>query len=173
MLQFEFEVCKYLNIPNVPKKEWDGKSSFKDGVAVTQLAHGYFAYAICTYDAEKDEKPYVKKSFSIEPFYNISKIFVVPSYMDTDIENADLDEESKKAAAELVKEAEELTHNEEDVKVPQNPWCFDEIHNLEEARAWLANYNSKNKIKGKLPKNEESVKLRLLAIYSEQKKKNK
>lgn len=174
MIQFEFEVCKYLNIPSIPKKEWDGKSSFKDGVAVTQLAHGYNAYAVCTFDADKDSEPYVKKSFAIEPFYNINKIYVVPSYMDTNIENADLDEDSKKAAEELAKEANELTKKaEEKVDIPQNPWCFDEIHNLEEARAWLANYNSKNKIKGKLPKNEESIKLRLLAIYSEMQKKKK
>lgn len=176
MVQFEFEVCKFLNLPSIPKKEWDGKSSFKNGIAVTQLAQGYTAYAVCTFDADKDKEPYVKKSFALEPFYKINKIFVVPGYMDTDVENADLDDESKKAAEQLAKEAEELTqesHQEEEVSVPKNPWCFDEINNLEEARAWLSAYNSRNKIKGKLPKNEETVKLRLLAIYSEMQKRNK
>ena len=40
MIQKEQEVCRYLSIPNIPKKKWDGKSSFKFGVAVTELLGG-------------------------------------------------------------------------------------------------------------------------------------
>ena len=37
MIEFEKEVIKYLNIPSIPKKEWDGKSSFSKGVALLEL----------------------------------------------------------------------------------------------------------------------------------------
>ena len=33
-IEFEKEVCAWLTIPSIPKKEWDGNSSFKYGVAV-------------------------------------------------------------------------------------------------------------------------------------------
>ena len=53
-----------------------------------------------------------------------------------------------------------------------NEWVFDEIHNRDEAEAWLRNYNKKNRIGGKVPKNEETIKMRLMAIYSEMNNKN-
>lgn len=173
MISFEKEVCSYLNIPSLPKKEWDGKSSFKNAVATIKLGDSRLAYAVASYDEEKDDAPRVVKSFMTEPFYGIDKIFVVPSYMDTDVDNMDLDEQSKKAAEDLKKEADELENQgaDENMEVPENEYCFDHIHNDEEAIAFIEAYNRENNIKGAIPKKHESIIARLTVIYAESLKK--
>lgn len=173
MISFEKEVCSYLNIPSLPKKEWDGKSSFKNAVATIKLGGSRLAYAVASYDEAKDDAPRVVKSFMTEPFYGIDKIFVVPSYMDTDVDNMDLDEQSKKAAEDLKKEADELEKQgaDENMEVPENEYCFDHIHNDEEAIAFIEAYNRENNIKGAIPKKHESIIARLTVIYAESLKK--
>ena len=173
MISFEKEVCSYLNIPSLPKKEWDGKSSFKNAVATIKLGGSRLSYAVASYDEAKDDAPRVVKSFMTEPFYGIDKIFVVPSYMDTDVENMDLDEQSKKAADDLKKEADELENQgaDENMEVPENEYCFDHIHNDEEAIAFIEAYNRENNIKGAIPKKHESIIARLTVIYAESLKK--
>lgn len=173
MISFEKEVCSYLNIPSLPKKEWDGKSSFKNAVATIKLGGSRLAYAVASYDEAKDDAPRVVKSFMTEPFYGIDKIFVVPSYMDTDVDNMDLDEQSKKAAEDLKKEADELENQgaDENMEVPENEYCFDHIHNDEEAIAFIEAYNRENNIKGAIPKKHESIIARLTVIYAESLKK--
>lgn len=170
MIQYEKEVLDFLKIPSIPLKQWDGKSSFKDGVAVLSLMDEREAYAVATFDAESETKPRIKKVFSQVPFNSVGDIFVVPSYMDVDnIDDMDLDNESKEAARRLAEEAEELENDgvEEHTEMPDSEWCFDEIHNLDEAIAWIKSYNSRNKIRGKLPKDEDTIKLRLLTIWKE------
>lgn len=167
---FEKEIIDFLKIPSIPLKKWDGKSSFKNGVAVLSLIDESEAYAVATFDSEKDNAPRIKKVFSQVPFNSVGDIFIVPSYMDVDnIEDMDLDNESKEAARRLAEEAEELENDgvEEHTEMPDNEWCFDEIHNLDEAIAWVKSYNSRNRIKGRIPKDEETVKLRLLTIWKE------
>ena len=173
MISFEKEVCSYLNIPSLPKKEWDGKSSFKNAVATIKLGGSRLAYAVASYDEAKDDAPRVVKSFMTEPFYGIDKIFVVPSYMDTDVDKMDLDEQSKKAAEDLKKEADELENQgaDETIEVPKNEYCFDHIHNDEEAIAFIEAYNRENNIKGAIPKKHESIIARLTVIYAESLKK--
>ena len=173
MISFEKEVCSYLNIPSLPKKEWYGKSSFKNAVATINLGGSRLAYAVASYDEAKDDAPRVVKSFMTEPFYGIDKIFVVPSYMDTDVDNMDLDEQSKKAAEDLKKEADELEKQgaDENMEVPENEYCFDHIHNDEEAIAFIEAYNRENNIKGAIPKKHESIIARLTVIYAESLKK--
>lgn len=173
MISFEKEVCSYLNIPSLPKKEWDGKSSFKNAVATIKLGGSRLAYAVASYDEAKDDAPRVVKSFMTEPFYGIDKIFVVPSYMDTDVDKMDLDEQSKKAAEDLKKEADELEKQgaDETMEVPENEYCFDHIHNDEEAIAFIEAYNRENNIKGAIPKKHESIIARLTVIYVESLKK--
>lgn len=174
MISFEKEVCSYLNIPSLPKKEWDGKSSFKNAVATIKLGDSRLSYAVASYDEAKDDAPRVVKSFMTEPFYGIEKIFVVPSYMDTDVDNMDLDEQSKKAAEDLKKEADELENQgaDENMEVPKNEYCFDHIHNDEEAIAFIEAYNRENNIKGAIPKKHESIIARLTVIYAESLKKS-
>ena len=170
MVEYEKEVVAYLNLPSLPKKEWNQQDSFKDGVAIVGLSLGRLAYAVCTFDKETDKEPRIKKVFGIEPL-SIEKVFVVPSYMDNDTRDADLDAESKKRAEQLAEEAKELESQgtveeaiEDANKLPE--WIFDEIHNKDEAMAWLKQYNIRNKIKkGKVPTNEETIKLRLYNIY--------
>lgn len=177
-IQFEKEVVGFFNLPSIPteKNAWDGKSSFKDGIAVTLLPLGEKAYAACRFDADKDVEPRIVKTFARVPFISVESIIVIPSYMDVDVANADLDEESKKAAENLIKEADELAEDsaeqeQEEQKLPE--WVFDNIHNAEEARAFIASYNSRNKIKGKIPMKEDVLKLRLLTIKDELDKKGK
>lgn len=179
MIKFEKEVCDYLQIPSIPKKEWNEEDSFKKGVAVVRLAVSGTGYAVCTYDEDDDVEPRIIKFFANEPFYEIEKIFVVPNYMNTseqDIKEMDLDDESKKKVEQLVQEAQELTQqNEQDKELKEMQqlpeWVFPEIGNLEQAKAWLQNYNSRNKIRGRIPDNEETIKMRLLNIYSQMKNK--
>ena len=175
-IYFEQEVCNYLNIPSIPKKKFDGKTSFKDGVAVTKTALGDLAYAVCTFNAETDTEPRIKKVFSEERFVGVEKVFVVPSYMETkDIEKADLDEQSKQAAERLAQEADELTTtaDEEEIKMPENEYFFDNIHNDEEAIAFISAYNKNNNIRGAVPSKHETIVMRLGVIYSDLQKKQK
>ena len=175
MIEFEKEVIDYLKIPSIPKRDWDGISSFQDGVAVVNISLGRQAYAVCTFNKDEDKEPRIKKVFGIEPFTGIEKVFVVPSYMDNDTTDVDLDAESKKRAEQLAAEAQELENNgvvdeavKEADKLPE--WIFDEIHNMSEAQAWLKQYNVRNGIrKGKIPTNEETIKMRLYNIYTSNK----
>lgn len=170
---FEKEVCDFLALPSMPRKLWDGKSSFEKGIAKVGIGFDRFAYAICKFDNNKDAKPRVVKVFSSDRFGDIVEIYVVPEYMNTELENADLDDDSKQKAKELLSEAKSLENENKETKFqePENEWVFDEIHNKEEAMAWIKSYNKKNKIRGMIPENEETIKMRLLAIRSELNKK--
>ena len=95
MVEFEKEVVTYLNIPSIPKKEWNQTDSFQCGVAVINLSLGRQAYAVCSFDKETDREPRITKVFGVEPFGSIDKVFVVPAYMDNNTVDADLDAESK------------------------------------------------------------------------------
>lgn len=171
MIEFEKEVIAYLNLPSIPRKEWNQIDSFQSGVAVVNMSLGRQAYAVCTFNKDEDKEPRIKKVFGIEPFTGIEKVFVVPSYMDNDTTEVDLDAESKKRAEQLAAEAQELENNgvvdeavKEADKLPE--WIFDEIHNMSEAQAWLKQYNIRNSIrKGKIPTSEETIKMRLYNIY--------
>jgi hypothetical protein len=88
----------------------------------------------------------------------------------------DLDEQSKKKVQQVLDEAKEI---ENEGTKDENPmanlpeWIFSEIHSKEEAVAWLKNFQSRNKQKGRIPTTEENIKLRLFSIYSELQKKQK
>lgn len=171
MIEFEKEVIAYLNLPSIPLKEWNQQDSFQDGVAVVNLSLGRQAYAVCTFNKDEDKEPRIKKVFGIEPFTGIEKVFVVPSYMDNDTTEVDLDAESKKRAEQLAAEAQELENegvvDEAIQKADELPeWIFPEIQNIEQAQAYLREFNRMNNVKkGKIPSNEETIKMRLYNIY--------
>lgn len=178
MIQFEKEIINYLKLPGIPKRVWDGLSSFDDGVAVVNLTLGNQAYAVCAFNSETDREPRIKKVFAQEPFGGIEKVFVVPSYMETsNISDADLDEQSKEAAKRLADEAEDLTQGVEEEtplfgdNLPE--YFFDKIHNDEEAMAFIASYNKDNGIRGVVPTKHDTLVMRLGVIYSDLQKKNK
>lgn len=178
MIRFEKEIITFLDIPSIPKKEWDGKSSFAKGVAVLEMRDGNESYGVCTFDADVDKKPNIVKVFGIEPFANIKQIFVVPAYMTTEdeIKNMDLDEQSKKKVQQVLDEAKEVENEgtkEENPMANLPEWIFEEIHSKDEAVAWLKNFQSRNKQKGRIPTTDENIKLRLFSIYSELQKKQK
>lgn len=175
---FEKEVIKHLGLPSIPKKIWNGKDSFKDGVAVLDLFDNSKAYAVCTFDKESDKEPRIKKVFCVEPFKAVGEIYVVPSYMDNDTTDVDLDSESKRKAEQLAAEAMELENEgtvdeaiEEANKLPE--WIFPEIQNREQAIAYIKSYRKINHIKGKIPDNEETLKSCLYAIYKNIVKRNR
>lgn len=179
MIQFEKEILCYLDLPKIPAKKWDGKSAFKKGVAVLSLRDGREVYGVCTFSPENgDKNPSIVKVFGIEPFASVGDIFVVPAYMSTEeeIKDMDLDEQSKKKVEQVLKEAREI---ENEGTKDENPmeglpeWVFPEIEDREQALAWLRRYNSMNKVKGKLPQSDETIKLRLFSIYTELQKKQK
>lgn len=179
MIQFEKEVIKALGLPSIPKKEWDGKSSFDKGVAVLKMRDEREAYGVCSFDSQTDKSPRIVKVFGIEPFTEIAKVLVVPSYMtsEDEVKDMDLDEQSKNKVEQILSEANELENEGVKSDVPAMDdlpeWVFDNIHDRKEAEAFLRRYNSINKIKGKLPQSEETLKLRLYSIYVEQQKKIK
>ena len=175
---FEKEIIGYLNLPSIPKKEWDGKSSFQKGVALLGMSDEREAYAVASFDADRDEAPNVIKVFGVEQFTELKKVFVVPAYMSTkeEVADMDLDEESKKKAQQVLDEANEMENEgtkEENHMESLPEWIFSEIHSKDEAIAWLKNFQSRNKQKGRIPTTEENIKLRLFSIYSELQKKQK
>lgn len=171
MIEFEKEVLDFLGLPNVPKKEFDGKH-FKKGVAIIELSSGVKAYAACSFNPDKgDTFPKVTKVFSLEQFKKIEKVYVVPNYMASlnDVDEMDLDDESKKRASELLEQAEklELEDTADEIKLPTNEYYFNNIKNDAEAKAFISSYNKRNKIKGRVPKTHEGLIMRLSVIYSE------
>lgn len=172
MIKFEKEVCDYLKLPKLPVKEWDGKTAFDKGVAVVKLAFDEKAYAVAKFNPDVDTKPNVVKVFASETFYDIEKVFIVPDYMETSVENADLDDESKKKAEELARQAAEIENEgtAPKVELPENEYSFDNIHNDEEAIAFITAYNQKNGIKGAVPKKHETLVMRLSVIFAETQK---
>lgn len=175
MISYEKEVISFLGLPSIPKREFDGSTPFDKGVAIVEMYGDREAYAACTYNPDRGHtEPVVTKVFGIEPFFKIKKIFVVPDYMSNavDIEDMDLDEESKTKAREILDEAKELENEgveHETVtpieKLPE--WVFPEITSKEEAMAWLKRHQAVNHIKGRIPTTEENIKLRLYSIYTE------
>lgn len=179
-IQCKDKVLAYYGLPAIPaeKHKWDGKTSFTQGVGIIRLSSERLAYAPCTYDSEHDVRPRVIKAFLQEPFTLTDEIYVVPTFMNTNVDDMDLDEASKRAAERLAQEGDEIIAAHEDNAIREEikalpEWVFDNIHNIDEARAFVQSWHSTNKIKGKIPQNEETLKLRLLAIRSEIDKKSK
>lgn len=172
MIKFKDDVCDYLRLPDIPKKKWDGKTSFEHGVAVCDTMTGDECYTVVSFDKDVDEKPIVKKVFGYDIIKEVKSVFVVPSYMnDSDVEVMDLDEESKKRVKAVVKEAKEIENEGvANVELPKNEYFFDFIHDDEEARAFIEAYNKKNKIKGGIPKKHDTILMRLGVIWAEQNK---
>lgn len=171
MVDKENEICQYLGIPSIPKKKWDGKTGFKRGVGVVNLLTGGKAYVVVTFNPEKDNNFRILKVFTQEQFnFGIEDVFVVPDYMDTDVESMDFDEKSKEAAKTLVNEALDLENSDtaaSKVALPENEYYFQNITSDEEAIAFLTSYNKTNKIRGKIPTTHEHIIMRLSVVYSE------
>jgi hypothetical protein len=93
---------------------------------------------------------------------------------DNDIDEMDLDEESKKRVKEMSKEAKEIEDEgiTATIEMPDNEYFFDHIHDDNEARAFIEAYNKRNKIKGVIPKIHDSLIMRLGVIWEETNKQN-
>lgn len=171
-IKFEKEICEFLKLPSIPKKAWDKETPFDKGVAVVKLAFDEKAYAVARYDINKDKEPNIIKVFASEQFFGIEEIFIVPAYMETDVKDADLDDESKKKAEELAKQAEEIENDgdKDVIDAPENEYYFDNITNDDEAIAFITAYNQKNGIKGAVPKKHDTIVMRLSVIFADMQK---
>lgn len=163
----EKEVCRYLNIPSIPNKEknkWNGKSSFKRGVALVKRMTSEEDYVCCTYNSETDEDVRVIKDFGRGIFTEIIEVYPIPAYMDDNIGEMDLDEDSKEAVQELIQEKKEMIGEglKEEESLPE--WGYDFIHDKQEAIAFL---RTKQK-KGKISDNEEVLKMKLKVMRQEE-----
>lgn len=176
MIKYEKEIIEWLNLPSIPKKKWDGKMGFRDGVAVIKHNDEQESYAVATFNPECDSEPRIKKVFGLEPFHAIGDIFVVPSYMNEDVESFDLDDESKKAAQRLIEEAHELEMEgveSKKVEMPKNEYFFDNIHDDAEAVAFIKAWNKSNRIKGRIPTDHETILMKLSVMWADAQKGNK
>ena len=166
------DVCEYLKIPSIPNKRWDGKKPFNKGVAVIEHKNGEKSYAVAAYNDET-KSAYVKKVFSFVPFVKVIDVFIIPDYMSSlsDVAEMDLDETSKKAAEEILNEASEIHEIIKEEKNDKNEYYFDFIKNDSEAKAFIESYNKNNKIKGRVPTSHEGLVMRLSVIYADKKNK--
>jgi len=164
--RFLDDVCKHLNIPKLPKKEWDGTTPFDNGVALIKRVYGNEDYAVCRYDPDKNIKPTVKKDFGTEPFIEILNVWPIPDYMDANVDDMDLDEDSKENMKSLLDEKEEestqtlVTVEDPLEKLPE--WIYENVHNIQEAQAIIRQYG---KAKGKISSNEDVLKSKLYDLY--------
>lgn len=174
MIQFEKEIIDFLGLPSIPRKEWDGTTPFDKGVAVLKLQDGEQAYAVCGFS---NEKANVTKVFGATPFTRVEKIFVVPNYMPTvdDVKDMDLDDKSKKQAEVILREAQEIVEDNTPTEIAfsENEYIFENIHNDEEATAFIEAYNRRNHIKGRIPTSHDTIIMRLMTINAELNKKQK
>lgn len=174
-IDFEEKVVAYLGLPGLPQRTWDGRSSFKRGVATVEFVDGRKAYAVCSYNSETDEKPRITKVFSLEPFksFDVESIRVVPTYMDVEgVENWDLDDKSKKAAQGIIDEGDAMISEgkEDKVDVPENEYCFPFITSDEEGIAYI-----KNRMNGRghIPTTHEGIVAKLTAMWMDDRNPNK
>lgn len=171
IIEFEKEVCKYLNIPSIPKKEWDGEKKFVSAVGVLNHIDGSQSYAVVKYDSETGKAKVNKTFLDNIPWTELKKIFIVPQYMENvNLEETDLDSESKQSMKMLMQEAKELEDEKVDDKIemPKHDYYFQNIHNDDEARAFIIAYNKRKKIKGRIPKDHQGLLMRLSVIWMEE-----
>ena len=171
----EQEVINYLNLPSLPKKQWDGKTSFKSGIGVAIGHDDSESFVILSFDSETDSEPRVTKVFSLVPFSRIDKtrILIVPSYMETNVDEMDLDEQSKKAAQSVINEATELENEGvQQIKVNvgeegEGEYFFKEITNDTEAQAYIRAYNKKHNLRTSIPTTHEDIVTRLAVMWKD------
>lgn len=176
MIEREKDIVVYLNLPSIPKKEWDGKASFRRGIAVTTLISGAEAYAVATFDAERDKEPRVIKVFTLEPYTDVRIVAIVPDYMNTDgVGSWDLTPESKKAAEEIINEARELEVDgvqEERTDMPEHEYLYPHVTNDAEAKAFIKAWNAQHGAKkARIPKTHEDIITKLTAMWLNDNKK--
>lgn len=172
MISKEKEICEFLSIPSIPKIKWDGKCDFATGVAVLEMKDGSQSYAVSSFDSQRDILPKITKVFSSEQFVSVCDIFIVPDYMETNVEEMDLDDDSKGMAKLLVDEAKEMVDEKMDdaFAEPKNEYYFDNIHNDEQAIAFIkAHMKGKGK-KGRVPKTHEAILMKLSVMYADMNK---
>ena len=159
-----------LGIPKCPKKKWDNESSFDSGIAIVRRITGSEHCAICTFNSTTDSGVRIIKDFGAEPFVGIVAVYPIPAYMDDNIEKMDIDDESREAMEDLLREKEEIINKDvEKPKIEEYEWGYDFIHNKQEAVAFLKT----KKLKGNLPTKDEVIKAKLRVMYRNEQKNKK
>lgn len=170
-IRFKKEICQTLGIPSIPKKEWDKKTSFDNGVAVIRRITDKEDYAICSFNSEMDDYIRIVKDFGFEPFKEIVTVYPIPPYMEDNINDMDFDDESSKEAMEelLQKKKEIVNEGIDKPKVETYEWGYPFIKEKREAIAFLKKQN----LKGRIPTNDEVLKAKLRAMYRNEQKTKK
>ena len=176
MIERERDIIDYLGLPSIPKKEWDGRSGFRRGIAVTSLLSGGEAYAVASYDSEFDEEPRIIKVFTLEPYRDVRIVALVPDYMNTDgVGTWDLSPESKAAAESIINEAHELEVEdvrEERTDIPKHEYLYAHVTNDNEAKAFIKSWNAQHGAKkARIPKTHEDIITKLTAMWLNDNKK--
>lgn len=173
MLDSKKLVCKSLGIPDIPKKKWDGESSFDKAVCSLECIDMSICYGICSYDKEVDDTVKINQVFFSYPFVKIVDIFPLPSYMDDNIDEMEFDdEESHNAISQLLDEkAEIINQGLEAEPIEEYEWGFPFIANKEQAIAYMKELNKNDKKKGAVPTKDEVLKAALRVRYNMDKKK--
>lgn len=169
MIKNEKEVIGFIKCP-IPKKQWDKESSFTTGVAIVRRITDEEDYAVCSFNKETDDNVKIIKDFGLSPFIEIVNVFPIPEYMEDNISDMDLDEESKAAVEQLIGEKQEAINK--DVKKKESvayEWGYDFINNKQEAVAFLKTKQAK----GRIPVNEDVLKAKLREMYHSEQKKRK
>ncbi len=174
MVQNEQEVIRYLNIPSIPKKQWDGVKSFTKAVAILYLVDGGKSYAVASFDSNTDKAPRITKVFTLEPYKDWEIVGVVPEYMNQDdIDKWDVPQESIAAAKQIISEVEEMENEgviDEMAQAPNNEYCYDFITNDEEAQAYIRSWNKQHGIRGRAPKSHDGIITKLTAMWMQDNK---
>lgn len=163
------QILLTLQIPSIPKKEWDGKSEFNKGVCLVKRWSGMENYAICRFNKELESSPRVVKDFSQETFVEILACYPIPDYAENDVDNMMFDsEESKEAMKELLEEKEEEVMkgvDKEEEVLPE--WIFPFIKTQSEAIAYLKSKKVRN---AHSLKDADAIKAKLYVIYTDNQK---
>src|SRR5574344_2033441 len=165
IIDSKLEVCKYLGIPDIPKKLWNEKSSFDKGVCLLKCVDNSEIFGICSYNEEKGLR--VIKVFNSIPFTKIISVYPIPSYMDDEIEQMEFDrDESTVAMEQLLQEKEAIVKKDvEKPKIEDYEWGFPFIVNKEQAMAYLKEQYKKDKIKFSKPTKTNEINTLSLLVY--------
>lgn len=163
------DCLKALTLPSLPKKEWDGESPFTKAVCMIERISGHLSYVIGKY-IEETKQVKIIQDFEMGTIKTILRVYPVPDYLDSNVDNMDFeDEDSREAMEELLSQSEEQVMEDVEPEEKLSEWVFPHINNKEEAIAYLRRYKVQS---AHLLKDPDAIKAKLFILWEDQKKKN-
>lgn len=173
ILDTKKEVCKTLGIPDIPKKKWDGESSFDKAACTIECIDGSTHYGICSYNKDTDSNIKITNVFNTIPFVKVIDVYPLPLYMDDNVDEMEFDDdESYNYVNQLLEEKEEIINKGvEPSPIEEFEWGYPFIANKEQAMAYMKELYKKDKKKGAIPTKDEVLKSALRVRYNMEKHK--